>query len=445
MSSFSTSSVTSGSGIDVDAVVSQLIEVERAPERTWQAQQKRLQSEATALNNLSSRLSALDSSMDSLKDVLGAFSKTLVTSSDDSLVTATGDSNAAAGTHAVVVSNLATKASYYSNALASSSTIISSGSLSIKVGTATAVAVTIDSNSNTYDKLATKINSMKLGVTATVINDANGARLAITGNSTGTANDVVLSDVTGFTFTQSSSAGNAKLTVDGIPVESANNTVTNVIAGVTLQLQNTSSGKAISVEVAPDTGRVAQGVQDFVSSYNSIISYINNQFSYDPTNQTIGVLSGNPSTRILQEQLLGVISYSTKNNGSLSSLYSLGITMGNDGTLTVDPAKLNSLLESNYSGVKGFFQGSNSNGFANSFGTKLTDLTSSTGPITVDLQGNSSEQAAISRHIDDFEVHIEFRRQQLLDQYSRVDALLRQFPLTQSQVSSQLNALNSSK
>lgn len=445
MSSLSTTSLTSGSGLDVDSVVSQLIDVERAPEKIWQAQQQLLQQQASALTSLNTKLGLLDTTMDSLKDVMGVFSKNIVTSSDESVLSATADSTAVAAQHSVVVTNLASKASFYSNALASSSTTIASGSFSIKVGTADAVAITVDSTTNTLDKLATKINGLALGVTATVINDANGARLTVNGNATGNANAVTLSAVSGFTFTQSSAAGNAKVSVDGIPIESATNVVANAIPGVTLQLQNDSDGKAITVNVTPDKARVSQALSDFVTNFNSIVSYLNSQFHYDATNQTIGVLSGDSSVRVLQQQLLGMISYSTKDNGNLGTLGSLGVTMENDGTLKLDSTKFNDLMQSNFDGVKSFFQGANYNGFANTTGDVLTGLTSTKGPINIDLQGNKDTQTAITRQIEDFELHIDVRRQQLLDQYSRVDAILRQFPLTQAQVTAQLNSIASTK
>src|SRR5262249_7937866 len=136
MSSISTTSLSSGSGLDVDSIVSQLIEVERAPERIWQAQKQLLQQQASALNAIKSRLSTLETNMDTLKDVLGAFSQNLVSSSDQSVLTATSDSTAVQGEHSVVVTALASRAAFYSNAIATSSTTIESGCFTLKVGNA---------------------------------------------------------------------------------------------------------------------------------------------------------------------------------------------------------------------------------------------------------------------------------------------------------------------
>lgn len=430
------------SGIDVESVVSQLIEVERGPERLWQAQQSLLKLQASALSDLKTKLGSLDTSIDTLKDILGVFAQNLVTSSNDSVISATASSEAAAGQHVIEVSSLATRASYYSDPLASGSTEINSGSFQLKVGDADAITITVDSATNTLDKLAAHINSLGLAASASVINDANGARLTISGTQTGKANDVTITSVTDFSFTKSTSAENAKLTVDGIPIESVSNQVDGVIKGVTFKLLD-STPQTVALQVAPDTGRAAQAVQSFVNSYNSLIKAINGQFSYDAANKTSGPLSGDSAVRALQEELLGQISYSTDENRSIATLSSLGITMQNDGTLSVDSAKLNAQLESDFEGVKSFFQGSDSDGFASSFASILDRLNDSVdGPLVLNLKGNSDSQKSIERQIDDFEVRIAIRQQQLIEQYSRVDAILRQFPLTQNQVTAQLDSLN---
>jgi flagellar hook-associated protein 2 len=437
-----TSTLSSGSGIDVDTIVSNMVEAERAPERVWQTQQLKLQAQQAALNQLNANLITLDSRMDNFKDFAGVFASYSTTTSDASIVTATASAGAAAGQHTIQVDHLATKASYYSNTVANGSTVIPNGTLSIKVGTADAVAITIDSTNNTLDKLAADINQKGLDVTASVITDAKGARLVINGNQTGLAHDVVITATDSLTLTHSSSGANASLSVDGVPIESGTNTVTGVIPGVTLDLQAAAQNKAVTVSIKEDTGRVSQAINNFVSSYNSIVSAINDQFAYDATTQTAGALSGDASVRGLQQQLLEQISYSSTTTGDVSTLAALGITMNDDGTLALDSTTLNSALQSNFANVKNFFQGDGSTGFAIQFSNVLGGLTdSTTGSLTVDLQGNSDSQKSITDQINNFEVQVEFKRQQWLDQFSRVDAILRQFPLTQAQVTAQLDSL----
>jgi flagellar hook-associated protein 2 len=163
-------------------------------------------------------------------------------------------------------------------------------------------------------------------------------------------------------------------------------------------------------------------------------------------NHTGGPLSGDSTVRVLQEELLSQFRYSNDKNGSMATLSSLGVTMKNDGTLAIDTTNLNNQLQFDFAHVKSFFQGTKSEGFANAFASAMDGLNHSVdGPLVVDLKGNTETQKSLQRQIEDFEVRIAVRQQQLLEQYSRVDAILRQFPLTQNQLTAQLNSLSGNK
>ena len=159
------------------------------------------------------------------------------------MLSASADSTAQAGTHSIVVNSLATTASYYTNTVSSATTTIASGTFQIAVGSNPAVTVTVDNTDNTLNGLAAAINGQKIGVTASVINDANGARLAIVSNTSGSAGNISVSNnTTGLTFNQAATGANASLTVDGVPVNSTSNTVSGVIPGVTLNLAGAAPG-----------------------------------------------------------------------------------------------------------------------------------------------------------------------------------------------------------
>jgi len=65
-------------------------------------------------------------------------------------------------------------------------------------------------------------------------------------------------------------------------VSSASNTVTGVLSGVTLNLLSASPGSPIALNVSANTASATQAVNSFVSAYNSLITSINQQFTYDP-------------------------------------------------------------------------------------------------------------------------------------------------------------------
>ena len=168
---------------------------------------------------------------------------------------------------------------------------------------------------------------------ASVVTDTEGARLVISGNSTGLANDVTLTANGSLSFLQSSFAENAKLIVDGISLESNANTVSGVLPGITLELQSAVPNTKITIAVKTDTARISQAISDFVGRFNTMMGSINTQFAYDPATRTSGALSGDASLRGLQQQLLEQISYSSTTAGDVGTLAALGITMNDDGTL----------------------------------------------------------------------------------------------------------------
>src|SRR5438045_1537785 len=188
-------SSSTGDGIDVTSVVNQILDSERGPEKLMQTQQSQIASESAVLNRLSMNLNTLKDKVNSLKDVTGALSGMTATSSQESVFTASAQSSAAAGSHVVVVSQLATTSSAYSDALPSSSTQFSTGTLSLQVGS-TQVDITADTQINTIDGLVSYINAHSYGVTASVIQDANGARLALVSKTSGLPGDITITSNT---------------------------------------------------------------------------------------------------------------------------------------------------------------------------------------------------------------------------------------------------------
>lgn len=432
-----------GSGIDVTALVDQIIYAESAQERAWQRQQLSLASDAVSLNALNSSVSALRDKALSLTDLSGVFSSQAAVSSQPGLLEATAKAGAAVGVHSVVIDHLATVSAYYTDPVASGGTVLAHGSFDLAVGSSTKT-ITIDDTNDTLAKLSAYINAHDYGVQASVVTDANGARLALASKTSGAPGDLAVSaNTTSLTFRKSITGVNAGFTVDGVPLSSTTNTVTTAIPGVTLNLLAANPGQTITLTISHDTAGIKQAITDFVSAYNSVVKSINRQFTTDGSGNA-GSLAGNSALRSLQTSLLSDITYSIKDNGGIVNLASLGIEMENDGTLTVDNTKLDSALSGQFSNVEAFFQSANSGSFGSNLSKDLAGLTSSTtGPLSLNLNENSASQKAIADQIDDFEDRLALRRQALTRQYSEVDTLLRQFPLLMAQITGQLGSLPS--
>jgi flagellar hook-associated protein 2 len=430
------------SGIDVTSAVNSAVAAARAPEQQWQSQQQTLQNQTTALNQLQSQVTSLSDDLSTLSDPLGLMTSLATTSSQPSIVTATAGSGAAAGNHVVEVNNLATTASWYSDPVVSASTALATGSFQIQVGSGQATTITVDSTDNTLSGLASAINQQNLGVTASVVSDSTGFRLAIVSNASGAANDIAITnDTTDSNFLQLHQAApgkDASLSVDGIPISSASNTVTGVVSGLTLNLAGASPGTEVDISAAPNTEQISAAVTSFVNDYNTVVSSLNSQFTYDSTSGNSGPLAEDFTVQSLQSQLLSAISYSG-NSGSVT-LGSLGISMNNDGTLAVDSGTLNNALQNNFSAVQNFFQGTAQNGFASQLNDQLQSFTDpADGAFTLDLQSISSENTDLQNQISNFETYtITPLQQTLTNDYNQAEQLLMSMPSQQQEINAEL-------
>lgn len=396
-------STSTGSGIDVTSVVNQILDADRAPERLWQTQQATLTVQSTAWTGISTTLTSLQSKVNNLKDVFGAITAMTAVSSQPAILTATAGTSAASGNHVVVVNGLATTSSYYTDPVTSSSTPFGTGTLSLQLGNGTPVDIPVDETNNTLDSLASYINGAALGVTASVINDANGARLALVSRTTGLPGDLTITGDVGLTFNKVAGK-NASLSVDGVPVSSASNTVSTVLPGVTLNLVTASEGTEVQLAVGPDVTRAKQAVNDFVSAYNAVIGAVNSEFTVNSSTNTAGPLAADGSLRSLQASLLSDVTYSVAGNNGITGLASIGVNMNDDGSLTVDDTKLTDVLTSKFSNFQNFFQSAGPAGFANHFGTDLYALTDpSSGLISLSQSEISSTQKMLTQQINDFE------------------------------------------
>lgn len=428
-----------GQGIDVQQFVTLALAGDQANITNLQNSQSTLTSQTTALSKITSDLVALQSAIFALKDPLGALSAQTAVSSNTSVINAIASSSAVSGVHTVTVSNLATTSSYYTDPVASSSTPLGTGTFSIQVGSNAAVPITVDSSDNTLDALAAAINNRALGVRASVITDANGARLALVSETTGAPGDIAVSgNTTSLNFNKAVTGTNAALLVDGVPISSASNIVSNVINGVTLSLAAPSPNTPVTLSVNPAASRASDALNAFVSAYNAAIKDVNAQFAVNPDGSGGGPLEADGSLREAQSALLSAVAFSVSGNNGVVNLASLGINLNNDGTLSVDSSALNSSLSSQFSDVLNFFQAAGT-AFAANFDSAITNLTDpGTGVLTLDAKGITQSSQSLGQQIADLHAALILKQRQLTAIYSQVNATLQELPLLQAQISRQL-------
>jgi flagellar hook-associated protein 2 len=435
----STGTSSFGQGINVQQFVQFALAGQQANITALQNQQTSLNAQSSEITKISTNLSNLDNAVFALKDPLGVLSSQVATSSNSAVVNATASSTATPGSHSVVVTSLATTSSYYSGALTTSASTITAGTFQVKVGSNTAATVTVDSTNNTLGDLAATINNQEIGVTASVIQDSNGYRLALVSTASGAPGDVSVSgNTTDLSFTKGVTGTNASLVVDGIPISSASNTISNVINGVTLSLGSPSPATPVTVNVNPDTTQVTSAINTLVSAYNTVITEINSQFNVGNDGSGGGPLEADNSLREVQSQLLAALSYSIPGNSGIVNLASLGVNFNNDGTLSVNSGKLASALSSNFSAVQNLLQNT-TNGFSQNLSKVLSNINGAgTGILSLDAQGLTSTSQSLTKQISDLQAALAVQQISLTAVYARVNTTLQELPLLESQISQQL-------
>jgi flagellar hook-associated protein 2 len=438
------STLSSSTGLDVGATVEQLMQVERAPENLWKSQQQSIAAQASALRDFNNRLDTLETRTNTLKDVTGALGQVTVDSSNESVFSATGDSSAAIGDHIVSVTQLATISSLYSEqAFPSANATFTPGDLKFQVGTGAVQTITFDNDHSTLSSAAAYINQNNFGITASVVNDASGTRLVLVSKTSGLAGNLTVTAAPqGLGLKVGTAGQDAKLTVDGIPIGSATNKIAGALQGVTLQLNGDVSGVPTRLAVAPDNAGAQQAIRNFVSAYNDIIANINSQFQYNAVTKSSGTLAGNSTLRSVQATMLALGSFQLPGSSSITTLRSLGLEMQDDGTLKVNETTFATAFQNHAADVENFFRNDSSTGFAQTLGTKLMSLTDSvSGSLLVDAKGLDDSYKSLGDQIDDFEVRMQVRQQQLTDEYTRIDVMLRQMTSLENQVTKQLESL----
>jgi flagellar hook-associated protein 2 len=430
--------------INVQSLLTSVEQANAIPMQLLQQQQGTNRTQSSALTSIEADINALSTAVGDLSNTNGSINSLTATSSNSNLVTASADPTAGTGSHTIVVNSLATTSSYYTDPVASSSTAIGTGSFQITVGSNPAATVTVDSTNNTLSGLAAAINGQNLGVTASVVTDASGARLAIVSGTTGLAGNItVANNTTGLNFNSAVTGANASLTVDGVPINSTSNTISSVIPGVTLNLVGAAPGTTVSLALSPDADQATTAVNSFVSAWNTVVKDLNAQFAVASDGTGGGPLEADSTLRGIQNQLLSAVTTSLTGNNGVVNLASIGVNMNTDGTLTVDSGVLTNAVSNNFTSVQNLFQGTG--GVATILSSTLKQITDpSQGSIALDLQGMSTENQDLSNQISAMQSQLATQDQLLVAEYAQMQNTLDEMPQLQAQITQQLGSLGQS-
>jgi len=444
----SVSSAGVGSGLDVESIVTKLMEVEKAPLTA-------LQTKASGIQTKVSAFAALKSAISTFRDAARAlttpstWAATTGTSGDASTVTAASTGTAAAGSYSVVVQSLAANQSVASGTYTASSALVGAGSMHIDLGTwssgqtsftaqsgSTGVDITI-SATDTLANVRDKINSAKAGVTASIVTDTTGSRLVMSSSTTGAANAFRVTatgtgpsalaydppnGTTGTTLTQT--AANAKATINGLAVTSATNSLTGAVEGMTLNLAKVNATPVL-VTVAPDTTSITAAVTAFATSYSALATLLTTDTKYDSATSTAGPLQADTTAVSIQTQLRSVLGSSSTASSMYGTLSQAGLEIQSDGTLKVNSSKLTTAV-GNLGQLKSMFAnvdstGATQDGFAQRMRSLADGMLNTDGLLTNRTTGLATTLSNNSKRQTEIEARLARTESRLRAQYTALD------------------------
>ncbi len=397
-----------GSGLDTNAIVRQLVAIERLPIQNLQTRRGTEQRRLDLVGQLGDLVKALKSKAEDLAtpEEFFAFSAQI---SDEGAATITTDSNAAQGTHTLDVQRLAATDRWAFDAVNSRDENLSGvdgEQISFKVGT-TDYTLTVDPDNSSLDDIASQIGEMTSGaVTASVVNTGteSSPTYQMVLASEGSGEEGRLTDIfsnigqssglpgagvegTPLTIAYSSPDANGDATssnnitvgndalaeVNGLLVRRATNSFTDVIEGVTMDLRSTTDEPAI-ITIEPDRTAVRERIDGFVTAYNEVIDFVGKQNTFTPAEDedgegaTGGLLFGDSILasvkRALQRSLFRPdIDTVTNDTEGYSTLSLVGLEQDRDGRLSVNSAVFDEKFADNLPALMDLF--ADTDGFDN--------------------------------------------------------------------------------
>lgn len=436
-----------GSGLDVQGIVQQLVQLEQRPIVRNSERTVELQAALSGYGRLSSAMAEFQSAMQDLSSA-EQFRVFSATSSDEEVVKASASSEAARGVFEVDVQRLAENHRLVAGTALPDVDATAVGgpgdTMTIAIGGG---VMEIDLDGLTLSGVRDAINDAgnNPGVTATIVSDDTGNYLSLTAAEPGSNNFMTVSyggaDPFAFEGLNGDRDGSGSFTADDLDavvvlenrftVTSNRNSVSDAVTGLTLDLESVGTS---TVRIDRDTTAVADNVESFVSAYNDVLATID-ELRGD-------VLETDGSTlAFIESQMRAVLVEPTRAEGAAySQLFEIGISTARDGTLEVDSDTLNRALEENFNDLATLFSEPDT-GYAVRFDALAGDFLSASGIFSSREESLGTQIGQLKDRKIELERRVALKEERLFAQFSQLDGLLASLNATSEFLGQQLENL----
>jgi len=289
------------------------------------------------------------------------------------------------------------------------------------------VEIAYNVNTDSLSALMKRINASSAGVTASY--DAVNDRVSLANTATGDLG-ITLSEAAGgvlgalglTTGAVTTRGKNAQYSIDGGPtLISSSNTLDSAALGVTGLSVTVDSLTTQTITVAADTGKMRRNIEDFISAYNSVQTFIDDKTKITQTagKVTASVLSGNRDVQDWANQLRRLAFGTASGADAIDRLDDLGLDINGSGQLVLkDSEKLDAALAGRSNDVEAFFSTATT-GFAAKFDALLTKMIDSGEGIQ---QRTTATNSNLDRQIEDLERRLIQKRELLTNSFIAMES-----------------------
>lgn len=446
--------IGSYSGID-SATIDSLIEAESGKVVQYTNKKENITREKTAWNDVNTRLDSLYKKLEELKNP-EIFQAKSASSTNEGTLTVKTDAKGQVGNYKVKITQMATASQLRSSAdnklmegKSLSDKLGLTGNISIGNSEQSATKISITSEDSLKD-IVGKINgtSKESGVSATIVDN----RLVLNSTEMGEKTLSVTGDLAnelGFdpaTVAGQENGQKSKITIDGQVIERNSNHIDDVIEGVTLDLLKvTKDGEATTIKVSEDPEKTISAVKEFVSQYNSTMSFIGEQLKVgDPSSSSnkVGALVGDSALVKLQIQLRSLVT-STVGTGSstIKNVKDIGITVDRYGSATLDETKLKEMLAESPKSIEKLFTTTKKNGVADTMhGLIDTFVSKKNGIISTKATTYDKMLKDISKQVEQFNERLVKKREYYVKKFTALDTAMMQAESQMNYLMSQMDS-----
>ena len=429
ITSSSTNTSRAGSTLDVQGIVSGLMEAENAPVNKLDAKINKSTVKITALGQIKSQLSVLKTSLSDLQNPAN-FSKLAAKFSNTSVATAEITGTATAGNYQMEVTSLAQPTIW-----------------NVSGFTSSADALIWFNATPEQDTLRSKAD-------ATVFQNSSGQFvLSLKSKSTGEDGAFSISNSTvpnGITKTKYQTAQNAVFKLNGIEFARSSNIITDALTGITLNLVATTIENPILLTVSKEAVSARNKLDALVKSFNDLYALYQSHSASSIDVATRGALNSDFSVSSMMRRLLsGLMQPLTNLTGSQfmtqNDLSSMGLKLLANGYLEVDDTLLSAASSTLQTRLASGMRIGYSSNLRSDLATQIGEMLLSGGVIQDRIESEKTVQSALSERKTALQEKLVNVRARYTAQYASLDSLLFKLQSTSDSLKSALDGLTNSQ